>query len=155
MNISIFGLGYVGCVSLGCLARNGHQVVGVDVSETKVAQINAGLPTIIEKEIDNIIREEHAAGRISATTDYLAAIRSTAISIIAVGTPSGPNGHLNLDYIFNVAEKFGDALKEKEGFHIIALRSTVLPGTNEKFASIVAQHSGKKANEDFAVVSNP
>lgn len=155
MNISIFGLGYVGCVSLGCLARNGHQVVGVDVSETKVAQINAGLPTIIEKEIDTIIREEHAAGRISATTDYLAAIRSTAISIIAVGTPSGPNGHLNLDYIFNVAEKFGDALSQKEGFHIIALRSTVLPGTNEKFASIVAQHSGKRANEDFAVVSNP
>jgi GDP-mannose 6-dehydrogenase len=155
MNISIFGLGYVGCVSLGCLAQNGHSVIGVDVSETKVNQINAGLPTIIEKDIDQIIKTQRELGKISATTDYAEAILSTNISIIAVGTPSGNNGHLNLEYIFKVAENFGEVLKRKESFHIIAIRSTVIPGTGEKFAEIVEQISGKKRNIDFAMVSNP
>lgn len=155
MNISIFGLGYVGCVSLGCLARNGHTVIGVDVSETKVKQINSGLPTIIEKDIDVIVQEEHTKGRISATTDFDAAIKATEVSIIAVGTPSSDTGHLNLSYIFKVAENFGRVLATKEEFHIIAIRSTVMPGTAEKFAAIVEEFSGKKANVDFAMVSNP
>lgn len=148
-------MGYVGCVSLGCLARNGHHVTGVDVSETKVNQINAGLPTIIEKEIDTIIKEQHDAGRICATTDYNKAIKDTEVSIIAVGTPSSNTGHLNLNFIFKVAENFGVVLKEKEEFHVIVIRSTVLPGTSSKFAEIVEKHSGKKRNVDFAMVSNP
>lgn len=155
MNISIFGLGYVGCVSLGCLARNGHNVIGVDVSETKVKQINSGLPTIIEKDIDHIIREEHNKCRISATTDYSKAILETDVSIIAVGTPSSNTGHLNLQYIFKVAENFGRILRTKDKFHIIAIRSTVLPGTSAKFAEIIEEFSGKKRNIDFAMVSNP
>lgn len=155
MNISIFGLGYVGCVSLGCLARNGHNVIGVDVSDTKVKQINSGLATIIEKDIDLIIREEHNRGRISATTDYSKAILETDISIIAVGTPSSTTGHLNLQYIFKVAENFGRILRAKESFHVIAIRSTVLPGTSAKFADIIEEYSGKKRNVDFAMVSNP
>jgi GDP-mannose 6-dehydrogenase len=155
MNISIFGLGYVGCVSIGCLAKNGHNVIGVDVNETKVRQINNGLPTIIEKDIDIIIQEERARNRIVATTDYAAAIEQTDLSIIAVGTPSGPNGHLNLSYIFQVAQHFGQVMKQKNSFHIIAIRSTVLPGTVEKFAGIIEEISQKKNNVDFAVVSNP
>lgn len=155
MNISIFGLGYVGCVSLGCLARNGHHVIGVDVSEIKVKQINSGLPTIIEKDIDHIIREEHNKCRISATTDYSKAILETDLSIIAVGTPSSQTGHLNLEYIFKVAENFGRMLRAKDRFHVIAIRSTVLPGTSAKFADIVEEFSGKKRNVDFAMVSNP
>lgn len=154
-NISIFGLGYVGCVSLGCLANNGHRVIGVDVSEIKVNQINSGLPTIVEKEIDFIIRDQFEAGRISATTDYKKAILETEISIIAVGTPSTPNGHLNLEYIYKVAENFGKVLEEKDGFHIIAIRSTVMPGTADKFATIIEEKSGKLRNVDFAMVSNP
>ena len=155
MRLSIFGLGYVGCVSLGCLARNGHSVVGVDISETKVKQINKGLATIIEKDIDAIIKEEHAAGRISATSDHARAIQETEISIIAVGTPSSATGHLNLGYIFNVAEKIGRALRSKGDFHIIVIRSTVFPGTSEKFAAIVEEYSGKRRNVGFAMVSNP
>lgn len=155
MKISIFGMGYVGCVSLGCLARNGHTVVGVDVSETKINQINSGQATIIEKDIDTIIREEHANKRISATTNHDEAILNTEVSIIAVGTPSSNTGHLNLNYIFKVAENIGDSLKNKKEFHTIAIRSTVLPGTSEKFAAIVEKHSGKKKNVDFAMVSNP
>ena len=155
MNISIFGLGYVGCVSLGCLAQNGHSVIGVDVSKDKIDQINSGQATIVEKDIDNIILEQHKAGRICATSDFKEAIMKTDISIIAVGTPSSAKGHLNLDYIFNVARNIGEVLKEKEAFHVIALRSTVLPGTCEKFAHIIEDASGKKSNIDFAVVDNP
>jgi GDP-mannose 6-dehydrogenase len=155
MNISVFGLGYVGCVSLGCLAKNGHNVIGVDVNETKVRQINNGLPTIIEKDIDVIIQEERSKGKIVATTDYCKAIMDTDVSVIAVGTPSGENGHLNLSYVFQVAQHFGQVIKEKDSFHVIAIRSTVLPGTVDKFAGIIQEVSGKKTDVDFAVVSNP
>jgi len=155
MNISIFGLGYVGCVSLGCLAKNGHHVVGVDVSQTKVDQINSGKATIIEKDIDKIISEQKLAGNIEATTNSKDAILRTQISIVAVGTPSSEKGHLNLEYIFNVAEHIGLALKEKNEFHIIAIRSTIMPGTCDKFASRIENISGKKRNLDFAVVDNP
>ncbi|NEU09992.1 UDP-glucose/GDP-mannose dehydrogenase family protein [Flavihumibacter sp. R14] len=155
MHISIFGLGYVGCVSLGCLAKNGHSVIGVDVSETKVRQINSGLPTIIENEIDVIIQDEHLKGTISATTDFLYAVEKTDLSIIAVGTPSTSTGHLNLTYIFKVAHDIAEGIRKKETFHIIVIRSTVLPGTGDKCAKIIEKHSGKKEGKDFAIVSNP
>ena len=155
MKISIFGLGYVGCVSLGCLAKNGHHVIGVDTNQAKVDQINSGRATIIEKDVDKIIAEQRMAGRISATTDNLLAVKGSDISIIAVGTPSTDKGHLNLQYIFKVAENIGEALKHKNTFHIIAIRSTIMPGTCDKFAEIVEYNSGKKRNEDFALVDNP
>lgn len=155
MDISIFGLGYVGCVSLGCLAKNGHKVIGVDTNITKVEQINSGKATIIEREVDTIIAEQRAAGRISATTDNQMAVNGSDISIVAVGTPSTDRGHLNLQYIFTVAENIGNALKAKKSFHIIVIRSTILPGTCDKFASIVEDISGKKRNENFAIVDNP
>ena len=155
MKISIFGLGYVGCVSLGCLAKNGHHVIGVDTNHAKVDQINSGRATIIEKDVDKIIAEQRMAGRISATTDNMLAVKGSDISIIAVGTPSTDKGHLNLQYIFKVAENIGEALKHKNTFHIIAIRSTIMPGTCDKFAEIVEYNSGKKRNEDFALVDNP
>lgn len=154
-NISIFGLGYVGCVSLGCLAKNGYNVVGVDVVQHKVDLINQGKPTIIEKDIDTIIAEQHKAGRIRATTDNIQAVKDTDVSIICVGTPSTGNGHLNLEYIYNTARGIGEALREKDSFHVIAIRSTVLMGTNQKVGELIEEASGKKRNEDFAVVSNP
>lgn len=155
MRISIFGLGYVGCVSLGCLAKNGHEVIGVDVNQTKVDQINSGKPTIIEKDIDEIIRSQKEANRISATTSSLEAVLNSEISIIAVGTPSSENGHLNFDYIFNVALQIGEALKQKDTFHIIAIRSTITPGTCDEFAKIIEKISGKERNIGFALVDNP
>ncbi len=155
MNISIFGLGYVGCVSLGCLAQNGHQVVGVDVNKTKVNQINSGRATIVEKDIDAIIATQHLLGRIRATTDFREAIFNTDVSIIAVGTPSTAQGHLNLSYIMSVADDLGEVLREKDSFHVIALRSTVMPGTCEKIASMIESRTGKQRDVGFAVVSNP
>jgi GDP-mannose 6-dehydrogenase len=155
MNISIFGLGYVGCVGMGCLAKNGHKIIGVDVLNAKIDLINQGKPTIVEKDIDRIIAEQFNKGNISATSDYKKAVLETDLSLICVGTPSTPEGHLNLDYIFQTACQIGEALADKDGFHVIAIRSTVLPGTNEKVGELITQHSGKIRNTDFGVVSNP
>jgi GDP-mannose 6-dehydrogenase len=155
MKIAIFGLGYVGCVSLGCLAELGHKVIGVDVSESKVNLINEGKPTIIEKDIDRIIEEQFNKKRISATTDYRMAVMETDISIICVGTPSTKEGHLELDYIFKVAKEIGEVLKEKKEFYTIVVRSTVLPSTNQKIGEIIEKESLKIRNVDFGIVSNP
>jgi GDP-mannose 6-dehydrogenase len=155
MDISIFGLGYVGCVSIGCLAKSGNHIIGVDVSQTKVNQINAGMATIIEKDIDVIIASQRATGNIEATTDSVDAVLRSQISIVAVGTPSSDKGHLDLQYIFKVAEDIGQGLKRKKDFHIIAIRSTIMPGTCSKFADIVERTSGKKRNVDFAIADNP
>ena len=155
MNISVFGLGYVGCVSIGCLAKNGHKVIGVDISTTKVNQINSGQATIIEKDISEIISEQRKAGNIEATTDADDAVSRSEISIIAVGTPSSDKGHLNLEYIFNVATQIGLSLKNKSDFHIIAIRSTIMPGTCDKIADLVEKVSGKIRNVSFSIVDNP
>lgn len=155
MKISVFGLGYVGCVSLGCLSNNGHYVIGVDISEVKVNLINSGKATIVEKDIDEIINDRYQKKSIHATTNPFEAVEQTELSIIAVGTPSSENGHLNLNYVFNVAKNIGEGLKNKNGFHTIAIRSTILPGTCNKVAGIIEEVSGKKNNEDFAVVVNP
>jgi GDP-mannose 6-dehydrogenase len=155
MRISIFGLGYVGCVSLGCLASYGHSLIGVDISDVKVDMINNGKPTIIEKDIDILISEGVKNGKIIATTDFEYAILNSDISIIAVGTPSNPEGHLNLDYIFRTAGQIGKVLQTKQNFHIIAIRSTVLPGTNIEYGRIIEKISGKKRNDGFAIISNP
>ncbi len=155
MKISIFGLGYVGCVSAGCLAKNGHEVIGVDTQQLKVDLINNGQPTIVEKYIDIIIKEQHQAGRISATLDYKDAVLNSEVSIICVGTPSSKTGHLNLSYIYETARQIGESIKEKNEFHVVVIRSTVLPGTNKKVGEIIQEASGKSRNEDFSVVSNP
>lgn len=155
MKISVFGLGYVGCVSLGCLAQNGHHIIGVDVNINKVNLINAGKPTIIEKDIDIIIKEQFRKKRISATVDFKKAVKETEISIICVGTPSTNEGHLDLINIYKVAEEIAEAINEKKEFHTVVIRSTVLPGTNQKVGEIIEKFSGKKRNKNFSVVSNP
>jgi len=155
MNISIFGLGYVGCVSLGCLAQNGHNVIGIDIMDVKIDLINQGKPTIIEKDIDSIIAEQNEKGKISATKNYKGAVENSDVSIICVGTPSTDSGHLKLDYIYNTAKQIGESIKNKESFHIAVIRSTVLPGTNKKVGEIIEEYSLKKRNVGFSVVSNP
>lgn len=155
MKISVFGLGYVGCVSVGCLAKNGHEVIGVDVSSFKVELINSGKATILEKDIDGIIKEGYDKGQVSATTCSQEAVNNTDLTIICVGTPPSHNGHLDLSFIFKTAEQIGKALKNKDSFHTVVIRSTVLPGTNKKFGQVVEEFSGKKRGVDFSVVSNP
>ena len=161
MNISIFGLGYVGCVGAACLAKLGHKVIGVDVNENKVRLMNEGKPTIIEEGIAELCQEAHDKGLMSATTVASEAIAHTEISFIVVGTPSSPEGHLYMNYIYNVARRIGRALKEKKErgdikeMHLIAIRSTVLPGTNKKVGEIIEEESGLKRDVDFTIVSNP
>ncbi len=155
MDISIFGLGYVGCVSLACLAQNGHNVIGVDLMPSKVNLINQGKPTIIEKDIDSLIAKNWKNKKISATQDFKEAVLNSNISIICVGTPSNAQGHLNLNAIYETARQIGEAIAEKNSFHIAVIRSTVLPGTNKKVGEIIEKASGKQRNQAFAVVSNP
>jgi GDP-mannose 6-dehydrogenase len=155
VKISIFGLGYVGCVGMGCLAKAGHQVIGVDPQPQKVDFINHGRATIIENGIDELIAEQHQAGNISAMNSVADAIQGTTISFICVGTPSTPTGHLDLDAVFKVAGEIARALVGKKDKHVVALRSTVLPGTGERVAKLIEEVSGRKNGEDFAVVSNP
>lgn len=155
MKISIFGLGYVGCVSAACLSKNGHYVIGVDVDPNKVNLINDGKPTIIEKDIEELIKAGKNSNLLEATADINFAINNSDVSIICVGTPNQEDGSLNLNYVFRVASQIGQALKTKNAFHVIAVRSTVLPGTNMKIAEIIEAESGKTRNKDFAMVSNP
>jgi len=155
MKISIFGLGYVGCVSLGCLAKMGHKVIGVDISQHKVNLINNGLPTIIEKEVDSLIRDGRNKGLISATTDYMEVINQSDVSFICVGTPNDEHGHLDLSYIQKVAHEIALGIKAKNSFHVVIIRSTVLPGTSKEIAELISEISNKKLNEDFCVISNP
>lgn len=160
MRISIFGLGYVGCVGAACLAKLGHNVIGVDVNENKVRLINEGKPTIIEEGIAELCAEAHSKGLMSATMDVREAVHATDVSFIVVGTPSSKEGHLNLNYIYKVAEQIGASLSDKpankDGLrHIVAIRSTVLPGTNEKVGEIIEEASGLKRGIDFTIVSNP
>jgi len=155
MKISVFGLGYVGCVSIGCLAEMGHKIIGVDISETKVNLINSGKPTIVEKKISKLIKSGFESNKICATTDYRKAVNDTDVSFICVGTPNSHSGHLNMSFIKSVSVEIADVLKKKDKFHVVVIRSTVIPGTNKEVSHIIEKISKKKNNVDFCVVSNP
>ncbi|MBI4652626.1 nucleotide sugar dehydrogenase [Candidatus Desantisbacteria bacterium] len=156
MNISIFGLGYVGVVSAGCLASRGHKIIGVDINENKVDMLNKGISPIIEKDLPELLSQAKEKGLLSATTDTANAINSSEISLICVGTPSRANGSLNTKYIENVCEQIGDCLKLKKDAHILIFRSTMLPGTNrETIIPLLEKRSEKKEGKDFFVVFNP
>ena len=154
--ISIFGLGYVGAVSIAVLADNGNDVIGVDVNITKVEMINSGQSPIIEAGMPELMQKGVDTGRIRATIDATEAVHNSDLSIICVGTPSHPNGSLNLNYIKRVCEQIGSALKSKVGYHVVVARSTMLPGSTEEIViPILEAFSGKKAGRDFGVGFNP
>lgn len=156
MKISIFGLGYVGAVSAGCLAKDGHQVIGVDPNQTKVDLINKGVTPIIEKDIGELIASNVECGRLRATTDVRDAVLNSDISLICVGTPSQLNGNLDLSYVRRVCEEIGAALRGKDGFHVVVGRSTMLPGSMRSIVIPTLEAcSGKKAGVDFGVCNNP
>jgi GDP-mannose 6-dehydrogenase len=155
MRISVMGLGYVGAVAAGCLAKEGHEVIGVDPQQTKVDLINAGKTPIIEKDIGEIIREQVEAGRLAATTDVKAAVAATDLSLVCVGTPSLGNGHIDLKYVRRVCEQIGEGLREHRG-HTVVLRSTLLPGSMRTVViPTLEAASGLKAGRDFGLAINP
>ena len=156
MKVSVFGLGYVGSVSAASFAADGHHVVGVDVNPDKVASLNEGRSPIVEKGLDELIRDNAAAGRLRATTDARQAVHATDLSLICVGTPSRRNGSLDLTYLERVAEEIGEALATKDDYHVVVVRSTVLPGTtHEVVIPAVERTSGKKYGTGFGVTVNP
>jgi len=155
-SVSIFGLGYVGSVTAGCLSHKGHHVIGVDVNPDKVDAFAAGRSPVLEPGLDKLLKEGRREGLIDATTDIQRAINETQISFICVGTPSMSNGKLDVSVVERVCEQIGAVLAEKEERHLVVLRSTVLPGTAEGVAiPALERASGKHAMTDFGICSNP
>jgi GDP-mannose 6-dehydrogenase len=156
MKISVFGIGYVGCVSAACFAKEGHTVIGVDVSANKVEIINAGESPIVESGIGPLLKEVVKSNRLTATTDSKAAVHDSEVSLVCVGTPSNPNGSLDLRYVTRVCEEIGAALKDKNAHHTVVIRSTMLPGTIENVViPTLEKYSEKRTGIDFGVCINP
>ncbi|MCE1118138.1 MULTISPECIES: nucleotide sugar dehydrogenase [Pseudomonas] len=156
MNISIFGLGYVGAVCAGCLSARGHHVLGVDIAQTKIDMINQGRSPIVEPGLEQLLLDGVRHGRLRGTTDVQAAILATDLSLLCVGTPSKANGDLDLTYMEAVCQEIGTALRDKGSRHTVVVRSTVLPGTLKNLViPTLEKASGKQAGVDFGVAVNP
>jgi len=156
MKICVLGLGYVGAVSAGLLAKEGHEVIGVDPERAKVDLINEGRSPIIEKDLGDIIAEQVGAGRLHAATVVEDAVRHSDLVFVCVGTPSQPNGGIDLRYVRRVCEQIGKTLASHAGAPVIVMRSTMLPGTmREVVIALLEKHSGKRAGEEFGVCINP
>jgi GDP-mannose 6-dehydrogenase len=156
MNVSVFGLGYVGSVSAASFAADGHTVIGVDVNPDKVASLNEGRSPIVEKDLDQLIAENTQNGRLRATTSTQEAVDATELSLICVGTPSRKNGSLDLAYLERVCEQIGEAIATKKDYHVVVVRSTVLPGTTHGIViPALERTSGKSYGKDFGVAVNP
>lgn len=156
MRISIFGIGYVGAVASACLASQGHEVTAVDINPAKVDCINAGRSPIVEPGLDEVIHAAVTAGRLRATSNVAAAVGNSQISFICVGTPSLANGDLDLTHVRRAAKAIGVALSQVQDFHLVVIRSTVLPGTTSRIVvPLLEQSSGKRAGEHFGVAVCP
>ena len=156
MNISVFGMGYVGSVISACLARNGHHIIGVDINPQKVDLINQGNSPIVEPGLQELIQDAVSEGRLRSTNDTSAAIEASSLSFVCVGTPSQANGSLDLSYLRTVAHEIGSAIAHKNDRHIVCIRSTLLPGNIEKeIIPVLEAASQKQAGEDFGVCINP
>lgn len=155
-SMSVIGLGYVGAVCAVCWARQGLDVIGVDVDESKVDRLAEGHSPILEPGLGDETRAQVDAGRLTARTDLASAVHETELTMICVGTPSQRNGRLGLRFVERVCREIGEALRDKDDWHLVVLRSTVLPGTTrEVVLPILEASSGKRAGVDFGLVFNP
>lgn len=156
MRVSIFGLGYVGAVSAACLTKEGHTVIGVDVDPYKLQLIRQGKAPIVEANLEPYLKQAVASGRLTVTDDAAEAVHNSEISLICVGTPSRENGDLRTDYLERVAREIGEALITKQDYHIVVIRSTILPGTAEEVVlPVLEDASGKRVNAHFGLAVNP
>ena len=156
MRVSVFGIGYVGVVSCGCLAELGHEVIGVDVSQDKIAMLASGRSPIVEEAIDTLIAGAVRQGRLTATDDAALAVSGTDISFISVGTPSAPDGSVSLGAVDGVIKAIGAAIRKKSGSHAVVMRSTVPPGTAEdRVIPMLEEASGRRLGHGLHYYSNP
>ena len=156
MRILIWGLGYVGTVSAACLARLGHEVIGVEPNLTKVEALNEGRSMIKEPGLENLVSQAVTTGRLRASCDGGSLISSAEVSLICVGTPAGADGSPVLNYVRNVAIEIGHGLRETASYHVVVLRSTVFPGTSRNILiPLLEEHSRRRAGNDFGFVANP
>ena len=156
MRISIFGLGYVGAVSLACLSRDGHDVIGVDIDQTKLDLLMAGKTPVIEEGMVELMAQVAASGKVSVTTDAQRAVRNSEISLVCVGTPSAPNGSQDQGAILRLVQEIGQAIGQKNEPHVVVFRSTLVPGTVEELLRpLVEKFSGKKDGQDFYLCFQP
>ncbi len=154
--VSIVGLGYVGAVSSACFASMGHTVIGVDIDEHKVDLINKGESPILEHRLDELLAAGHQNGRISATTSIHDAVAQSDITLISVSTPSAADGSCDTTYLEAAVKTIGEALANKDSYHVLVFRSTVPPSTTEELLiPIVEKASGKKRDVDFGTSFNP
>lgn len=154
--ISVFGLGYVGTTTAACLAEKGHKIIGVDVKSWKVNEINDRRSPIKEEGLDRIINRVVQDSMLNATTDAKVAILNSELSLVCVGTPLTSSGTIDLTGIYRVAEDIGMALRDKDDYHLVVVRSTITPGTTEKVViPLLERMSKKKAGTDFGVCMNP
>lgn len=154
MKISVIGTGYVGTVSAACFAELGHNVICVDIDKSKIDLINSGIPPIYEEGLPELLKK-HAGKRLSATSDYDSAIMNSDVSFICVGTPSDSEGNIDLRIVKAASASIGDALRKKKGYHVIVVKSTVVPETTEKVVlPVIEKHSGKHQDE-FGIAMNP
>lgn len=155
MKISVIGSGYVGSVTAACFAELGHEVICLDIDKRKTDLINEGIPPIYEEGLGELL-QKHAGKNLTATTDYESAIRKTDISFICVGTPSAEDGSIDLSIVRAATTSIGTVLAKKEGYHVVVVKSTVVPETTEKFViPLLEESSGKIAGKDFGVAMNP
>ncbi|KWX66508.1 nucleotide sugar dehydrogenase [Mycobacterium sp. NAZ190054] len=155
-SVSVFGLGYVGCVSAVCLASQGHRVIGVDVNQDKVDALARGMSPVVEARLGDLAAEVVAAGDLTVTTETTAAVVNSDLSLVCVGTPSAHGGGLSTEYLEQVTDAIGAALADKNGWHVVVYRSTMVPGTCEDLLiPRLESASGKRAGVDFGVCVNP
>jgi len=156
MRVSVFGLGYVGAVSCGCFANDGIEVIGVDVSATKVAMMNEGRSPIVEERIGDLLAAAVRDGRLRATTDVADAVLASDLSVVSVGTPGSSNGRISLDAVERVSVQIGEAIARKRGRHLVVVRSTVLPGSvRGTVVPALERASGRTLGDDLGVCFNP
>lgn len=155
MNISVFGLGYVGCVTIGCLSNVGNKIIGVDINQLKVSSVQQSKPTIYEKGLEELFKKGVSNGLIEATLDLDYAINNSEIAMICIGTPTKFDGKLDISKIEKLCKEISENLKYRKKHITLVIRSTVIPGTYAKLVKIIEKVSSKKHSKDFSLVLNP
>jgi GDP-mannose 6-dehydrogenase len=155
MKVSIFGLGYVGTVNAVCLAKGGHQVIGVDINSEKVRLVNEGKSPLVEENLEVLLAEQVRKGHLRATLSLSEAIAGSDMSMVCVGTPSSAHGAIDLDQVEQVCKQIGTILRETDAPHTVVIRSTMLPGSTQRMASILSEYSGRELGCKLHVAFNP